>query len=138
MNILDTIIEYKREEVKSKKAKVKIAVLEKSDFYQRKAFPVKDFLLDESRTGIIAEFKRKSPSKGIINDKADVVAVTKGYADNGASCLSVLTDEHFFGGNDNDLIKARINNIPILRKEFIIDEYQIVEAKSIGADLILL
>ncbi|MBS1574556.1 MAG: indole-3-glycerol phosphate synthase TrpC [Bacteroidetes bacterium] len=138
MNILDTIIEYKREEVKNKKKKVKIALLEKSDFYQRKTFPVKDFLLDGSRTGIIAEFKRKSPSKGIINDKADVTAVTKGYAENGASCLSVLTDEHFFGGSDNDLIKARINNIPILRKEFIIDEYQIVEAKSIGADLILL
>jgi indole-3-glycerol phosphate synthase len=138
MNILDTIIEYKKGEVKSKKEKVKIADLERSNFFGRKTFSIKDFLLDENKTGIIAEFKRKSPSKGIINDKADVVSVTKGYADNGASCLSVLTDEHFFGGSDNDLIKARINHIPILRKEFIVDEYQIIEAKSIGADLILL
>lgn len=138
MNILDTIIEYKRKEIKSKKEKVKIADLERSEYYNRSTFPVKDFLLDENRTGIIAEFKRKSPSKGIINDKVDVITVTKGYADNGASCLSVLTDEHFFGGSDADLIKARVNNIPILRKEFIVDEYQIIEAKSIGADLILL
>lgn len=138
MNILETIIEYKKEEVKGKKAKVKTKDLEKSELYNRETFSIKDFLLDKEKTGIIAEFKRKSPSKGIINDKADVVTVTKGYTDSGASCLSVLTDEHFFGGSDQDLIKARINALPILRKEFIIDEYQIVEAKSIGADLILL
>ena len=67
-----------------------------------------------------------------------MIAVTKGYTENGASCLSVLTDEHFFGGSDEDLIKARINEIPILRKDFIIDEYQLVEARSMGADIILL
>ncbi|HET6766559.1 MAG TPA: indole-3-glycerol phosphate synthase TrpC, partial [Chitinophagaceae bacterium] len=68
----------------------------------------------------------------------DVVEVTSGYTNNGASCLSVLTDEHFFGGSNEDLIKARKNNIPILRKDFVIDEYQIIESKSIGADAILL
>ena len=138
MNILDTIIEYKREEVKTRMLKVKTADLEKRKLFSRTVLPLKDFLLDRSRTGIIAEFKRRSPSKGIINPDVDVIEVTKGYAENGASCLSVLTDEYFFGGSDDDLIKARINNIPILRKDFIIDEYQIVEAKSIGADVILL
>jgi len=138
MNILEEIIAYKKLEVEKRKAEVSIAELEKRDLFARKVLSLKDFLLDRSRTGIIAEFKRRSPSKGIINPDADIVDVTKGYADNGASCLSVLTDEHFFGGNDEDLIKARINVIPILRKEFIIDEYQLVESKSIGADVILL
>ena len=96
MNILDTIIEYKREEVKSRKSKVKTAHLEKRELFSRTVLPVKDFLLDRSRTGIIAEFKRRSPSKGIINPDVDVIEVTKGYTENGASCLSVLTDEHFF------------------------------------------
>ena len=138
MNILEEIIEYKKEEVKTKKSKVKTTDLEKRELFSRTVLPLKDFLLDKSRTGIIAEFKRRSPSKGVINPDVDVLEVTKGYTEHGASCLSVLTDEHFFGGSDEDLIKARINEIPILRKDFIIDEYQLVEAKSIGADVILL
>src|SRR6187401_118637 len=138
MNILDTIIDYKREEVRNKKSKVKTTELEKRELFSRAVLSLKDFLLDRSRTGIIAEFKRRSPSKGVINPDVDVVEVTKGYTENGASCLSMLTDEHFFGGSDEDLIKARINEVPILRKDFIIDEYQIIEAKSIGADVILL
>jgi indole-3-glycerol phosphate synthase len=138
MNILETIVEFKKSEVENRKSKVRITDLEKRELFLQPALSLKDFLLDKSKTGIIAEFKRKSPSKGIINNKADVIEVTKGYTDNGASCLSVLTDEKFFGGSDEDLIKARINNIPILRKDFIIDEYQIIEAKSIGADVILL
>jgi len=138
MNILDTIIEYKREEVKNKKSKVKTADLEKRELFSRTVLPLKDFLLDKSKTGIIAEFKRRSPSKGVINPDVDVLEVTKGYTEHGASCLSVLTDEHFFGGSDEDLMKARINEIPILRKDFVIDEYQLIEAKSIGADVILL
>jgi indole-3-glycerol phosphate synthase len=138
MNILDTIIEYKALEVEKNKPTTSIKKLEESALFSRQTLSLKQFLLDETKTGIIAEFKRKSPSKGIINDKADVVEVTKAYTENGASCLSVLTDEYFFGGCNNDLIKARINNIPILRKDFIIDEYQLIEAKSIGADIILL
>jgi len=138
MNILDKIIEYKREEVKTKKSKVKISDLEQRELFSRPCLSLKEYLLDTSKTGIIAEFKRRSPSKGIINDKADVVEVTKAYTNHGASCLSVLTDENFFGGSDEDLINARINQLPILRKEFIIDEYQLLEAKSIGADIILL
>lgn len=138
MNILETIIAEKEIEVSRQKALVSVAVLEQSKFYNHKTFSLKEFLLDETKTGIIAEFKRKSPSKGIINDRSDVVEVTTAYTNNGASCLSVLTDEIFFGGTAGDLKSARVNNIPILRKDFIIDEYQIVEARAMGADVILL
>lgn len=138
MNILETIIESKREEVKRKKAEKPVAELEQTVLYVKPVLSLKQFLLDETRTGIIAEFKRKSPSKGIINDQVDVVEVTSAYTSNGASCLSVLTDELFFGGSTEDLLKARVNQIPILRKDFIVDEYQVTEAKSMGADVILL
>lgn len=138
MNILDTIIAYKKLEVATAKAETSVEVLMQTEGYKRQTFSLKKFLLDETKTGIIAEFKRQSPSKGVINGTADVVAVTKAYTLHGASCLSVLTDNHFFGGSTADLIKARVNNIPILRKDFIIDEYQITEARSMGADVILL
>ncbi|HEY4150449.1 MAG TPA: indole-3-glycerol phosphate synthase TrpC [Chitinophagaceae bacterium] len=138
MNILDTIIEYKKTEVAQRKAAVPVKELEKSPYFQLPAYSLKAFLLDESRTGIIAEFKRRSPSKGVINGDADVETVTRAYADNGASGLSVLTDEQFFGGSTADLVKARVNQLPILRKDFIIDEYQLVEARAMGADVILL
>lgn len=138
MNILDTIIEHKKTEVVLAKEKQPEELLKQMPGFSRKTLSLKQFLLDETKTGIIAEFKRQSPSKGVINATADVVDVTKAYTDNGASCLSVLTDEIFFGGTTNDLIRARVNNIPILRKDFIIDEYQITEAKSMGADVILL
>ena len=138
MNILDTIIAHKEIEVTSSKMRVSSVELMKSDSFKRSTFSLKQFLLDETKTGIIAEFKRQSPSKGVINGTADVVEVTAAYTAHGASCLSVLTDEHFFGGFEQDLRKARVNNIPILRKDFIIDEYQITEARSMGADVILL
>ena len=138
MNILDTIIAYKESEVAASKEQTSVEVLMQSEGFKRQSLSLKKFLLDETKTGIIAEFKRQSPSKGIINGNADVVAVTNAYTLHGASCLSVLTDNHFFGGSTDDLIKARVNNIPILRKDFMIDEYQIMEAKSMGADVILL
>jgi indole-3-glycerol phosphate synthase len=138
MNILDKIIAHKKIEVAERKAVTSVAELEKSPAFTRSVLSLKQFLLDDSKTGIIAEFKRKSPSRGIINGDADVVAVTSAYAQHGASGLSVLTDTTFFGGSSEDLVKARVNQVPILRKEFIIDEYQIVEAKAMGADVILL
>jgi indole-3-glycerol phosphate synthase len=138
MNILDTIVARKRKEIEEKRVFTKISDLEKSPFFERSTFSLKQFLSDEDRTGIIAEFKRKSPSKGDINLKADVVKVTSAYTREGASGLSVLTDEYFFGGSSDDLKKARINNIPILRKDFILDEYQVAEARAMGADAILL
>jgi indole-3-glycerol phosphate synthase len=138
MNILDTIIEYKRSEVAQRKAAVSVQELERSVFFNRKALSLRQFLTDPQKTGIIAEFKRQSPSKGVINDRVSVADVTRGYTAAGASCLSVLTDEHFFGGTSEDLLQARVNAIPILRKDFMIDEYQILESKAIGADVILL
>ena len=138
MNILDTIIAYKKTEVKKRKSAVSVAELEKSGLFSRAGLSLRQFLQDNTKTGIIAEFKRKSPSKDVINAGAGVAAVTSAYTNNGASGLSVLTDSKFFGGSSDDLIKARVNKIPILRKDFIIDEYQVIESKSIGADVILL
>ena len=138
MDILETILASKRSELVHRRSVVSMADLEKSRFFGRQTLSLKKSLADNRLTGIIAEFKRRSPSKGLINDQADVLEVTKAYADNGAAALSVLTDGPFFGGSDADLVRARANPIPVLRKEFIIDEYQIAEAKSIGADAILL
>ncbi len=139
MTILDKIIAQKQKEVDVAKAKTPVKVLEQSEYFSRAPYSFREHLLDESRVGIIAEFKRKSPSKGVINDKAEVQQTTLGYANAGASALSVLTDVEFFGGTTADVTAARqVNNIPVLRKEFMIDEYQIIEAKAIGADVILL
>ncbi len=138
MNILDRIIAKKRLEIAERMAIHNASDLENTALFGRPVLSLAKSLLDKEKNGIIAEFKRQSPSKGIINANADVVAVTQAYTQNGASCLSVLTDESFFGGSSADLIKARINEIPILRKDFIVHEYQILEAKSMGADVILL
>jgi indole-3-glycerol phosphate synthase len=139
MNILDKIVAHKKTEIELAKQDASYADLEKSEFFHRDILSFKDFLLDATRTGIIAEFKRKSPSKGIINDKVTVEEVTTGYASAGASALSVLTDSEFFMGQKADLVQARrANQIPILRKDFMIDEYQVLEAKAWGADIILL
>lgn len=139
MNILDKIVAHKRVEIQAAKKNVSYTSLEESEYFHRDVLSFKEFLLDPDKTGIIAEFKRKSPSKGIINDKVSVENVTTGYAAAGASALSVLTDRQFFMGRKIDLVRARRNNkIPILRKDFMIDEYQVIEAKSFGADIILL
>lgn len=137
-DILETIVNYKKQEVALRKEKISVKEMESSSAFSRSCFSLAKSLIDKNKTGIITEFKRCSPSKGMINEKAEVEEVTKKYTDYGASGLSVLTDEHFFKGNDLDLKKARTNKIPILRKEFIIDEYQVIEARSIGADVILL
>jgi indole-3-glycerol phosphate synthase len=138
MNILDKIIEYKREEVAARKSMVSEAELMDCEYFDRTTLSLSENLLKQDASGIIAEFKRKSPSKGFIHKDADVAITTNAYTANGASGLSVLTDYHFFGGSTQDLIDARINAIPILRKDFVIDTYQILEAKAIGADVILL
>jgi indole-3-glycerol phosphate synthase len=138
MNILEQIVAYKKTELAALKDTVTISALEQSEFFQRETLSLKKTLQDKSRTQIIAEFKRRSPSKGSINETANVVEVTSGYTAYGASAISVLTDSKFFGGSEGDLIAARLNAIPILRKDFIVDEYQIIQAKSIGADIILL
>lgn len=137
MTILDNIIAHKRLEVTQNKTRRPIQELQQMPLFSRPTISLVK-ALESSDTGIIAEFKRQSPSRGVINGSADVVAVTRAYADNGAAGLSVLTDTHFFGGSNEDLIQARVNEIPILRKDFMVDEYQIVEARAIGADVILL
>jgi len=139
MNILDTIIAQKRIEVAARKQSVPVRELEQQPFFGAGTYSLKQSLINNDRTGIIAEFKRKSPSKGVINATATVEEVTTAYAQNGASAISVLTDEQFFGGAINDLAKAAsLNKIPLLRKDFMIDEYQLLEAKAYGASLILL
>jgi indole-3-glycerol phosphate synthase len=137
-NILDRIIEYKRVEVRERKAAMPVAKLERMDGFGREPLSLQAFLADPGKTGIIAEFKRRSPSKGVINDRSAVEEVTRGYTAAGASCLSVLTDGPSFGGSTEDLMAARVNAVPILRKDFIVDEYQILEARAMGADVILL
>ncbi|HHH53657.1 MAG TPA: indole-3-glycerol-phosphate synthase, partial [Bacteroidetes bacterium] len=139
MNILNKIIKEKIKEVDELKELYPVKLLERSIYFDTQAVSLKEYLKKENASGIIAEFKRKSPSKAWINKYADVEKVTLGYMQAGASALSVLTDKTFFGGSNDDLTKARkFNFCPILRKDFIIDEYQIYEAKSIGADAILL
>ena len=138
MNILDEIIAHKKIEVASRKQQMPIVDLEKRKFFSSETLSLKNFLLDTNKTGIIAEFKRKSPSKGIINNHASVEDVTAAYVKHGASGISILTDEVFFGGSLEDLLAATINEVPLLRKDFMIDEYQLIEAKSYGAEVILL
>lgn len=140
MNILDKIMETKIIEVASQKRIVSIAQLEKYPLFNRKCNSLKASLLNPDSSGIIAEFKQKSPSKGEINFKVKVEEVTKDYANAGAAGISVLTDSKYFGGTLANLVKARETNpeIPILRKDFMIDIYQIFEAKAHGADVILL
>lgn len=139
MNTLDRIIQHKRKEVDERKGICPVKLLEQSAFFSSPVFSMAEFVRRKDKSGIIAEFKRKSPSKGLINGNASLVETTTGYVKAGASGLSVLTDQQFFGGSNEDLSAARkSNDCPILRKDFTIDEYQIVEAKSIGADTILL
>jgi indole-3-glycerol phosphate synthase len=137
MTILDKIIADKRREVEANKQLISSADLQSSPYFHRKCISLKE-RLNES-TGIIAEFKRKSPSKGWIHENADVVEVTSGYSEAGAAGISILTDSKYFGGVQQELTAARPHVLcPILRKDFMIDEYQLYEAKSIGADVILL
>ncbi|TSA63419.1 MAG: indole-3-glycerol phosphate synthase TrpC [Sediminibacterium sp.] len=138
MNILDKIVAQKQIEVAARKLQTPVAVLEQMKYFSAETLSLYSFLLDPTKTGIIAEYKRKSPSKGVINDQATVEEVTMAYAKHGASGISVLTDTEFFGGSLTDLLAATINELPLLRKDFMIDEYQLIEAKAHGAEVILL
>ncbi len=138
INILDEIIAHKKEEISLRKSMVSEQELTESAYFQRTCLSLSKSLLAANATGIIAEFKRRSPSKGFINEHADVLAITSAYKAHGASGLSVLTDHQFFGGSTADLVSARENDIPILRKDFVIDPYQVMASKAMGADVILL
>jgi indole-3-glycerol phosphate synthase len=139
MNILDEIIQDKYKEVEERKSLYPIKLLEQSIYFQSPVVSLKKYVQREDKSGIIAEIKRKSPSKGIINAHVSIERTSIGYMQAGASALSVLTDSKYFGGSKEDLMIARkFNFCPILRKDFVVDEYQIIEAKSMGADAILL
>lgn len=138
MNILDKIIFNKRNEVALKKSIIPVSQLENSVLFGCRTISLSK-ILRNSNSGIIAEHKRRSPSKAEINYSFSVEEVVKGYQNAGVCGISVLTDGKYFGGSLDDLLLARASvSIPLLRKEFIIDEYQILEAKAHGADLILL
>ncbi|MFB9055009.1 indole-3-glycerol phosphate synthase TrpC [Formosa undariae] len=138
MNILDKIVADKRKEVALRKSLIPVKQLEQSILFTRTTNSLAA-ALKASTSGIIAEHKRRSPSKSVINHNLNVFDVAKGYEDAGVCGMSVLTDGKYFGGSLDDLLTARAScNLPLLRKEFIIDEYQLLEAKAYGADVILL
>ena len=138
MNILDKIVFDKRKEVDLKKSLIPVKQLENSILFERATISLSN-RLRESASGIIAEHKRRSPSKSVINQSLNVQDVAKGYEEAGVSGMSVLTDGKYFGGSLDDLLLARSScSLPLLRKEFIIDDYQILEARAHGADVILL
>lgn len=138
MTILDKIIADKYKEVALKKSIIPVSQLEASVLFNRETSSLATALRN-SNTGIIAEFKRRSPSKAVINQSASVQDVAKGYENADVCGMSVLTDGKYFGGSLDDVLLARASaQLPILRKEFIVDEYQILEAKAHGADVILL
>ncbi len=138
MNILDKIVADKHKEVALKKSVIPAKQLEQSALFDRTTNSLAE-ALQNSTAGIIAEHKRRSPSKAVINQKVSVQNVALDYETAGACGMSVLTDGKYFGGSLEDLLLARATvQMPLLRKEFIIDEYQLLEAKAYGADVILL
>ena len=141
-NVLDRILAVKRREVEMARERVPLAELRQR---AADASPPRGFeralraRIGAGKPGIIAEIKRASPSKGVIRAGLDPAEIAVSYETHGATCLSVLTDREFFGGSSDDLKAARAAcSLPVLRKDFIIDEYQVVEARSWGADCILL
>lgn len=138
MDILQKIVADKRKEVALKKQLIPTSQLEQSVLFERETVSLAKNL-QNSPSGIIAEHKRRSPSKQVINQNLNVFDVAQGYENAGVCGMSVLTDGKYFGGSLDDLLLARAScNLPLLRKEFIIDSYQILEAKAFGADVILL
>ena len=138
MNILEKIVADKYKEVALKKSLIPTSQLEKSILFGRNGYSLAEALRNSS-TGIIAEHKRRSPSKQTINQNTNVAQVAKGYQKAGVCGMSILTDIKYFGGSLEDLLLARtVVDTPLLRKEFMIDEYQVLEAKAHGADVILL
>ena len=138
-DILSEIIAHKKTEVRERKEQLPFSELERQCAETKVPFQSLRASLEGSPTGIIAEFKRRSPSEGWLHPSADVLRVTEEYEAAGATALSVLTDENFFGGRLVDLEQAaRTVRIPVMRKEFIVDEYQLFEAKLAGASAVLL
>lgn len=139
VDVLGRIVAHKRAVLPRRRALLPPAHLEALPGFRRQPLSLADVLRQGSGTGIIAEFKRRSPSKGTLNDRCDPRDVAAAYQRHGAAAVSVLTDEAFFGGTAEDLLAVReAVGIPVLRKDFVVDEYQVLEARALGADLILL
>lgn len=138
-DILQEIVATKRAEIDRRKRETDFQALYRQAETPRTTRHSLREALRSSSTGIISEFKRRSPSKGWINRDADVQSVVRAYQQAGATALSVLTDTPYFGGTDDDLRAARqACFLPILRKDFTIDEFQLVESRALGADAVLL
>jgi indole-3-glycerol phosphate synthase len=139
MNILSEIAEYKKEEVRQLKKKFTLNSFMDMDFFESKSFSLSDALRNNRNISIIAEIKKASPSKGIIKKDFNHLKIAETYFSAGAEAVSVLTDKAYFHGDLNFLREiASIKQAPLLRKDFIIDEYQVFESKANGADIILL
>jgi indole-3-glycerol phosphate synthase len=139
MNILDEIIACKRKEIEKGKILRPIDSFENDSLFTAKTRSLVENLNKKDRSGIIAEFKRKSPSKGWFKKEWALEPVVKAYENFGAAGISVLTDENYFGGSLEDLVQTRkLVGLPVLRKDFIIDPWQLAQSKAYGADVILL
>ncbi|NJL13174.1 MAG: indole-3-glycerol phosphate synthase TrpC [Microscillaceae bacterium] len=138
MDILEKSLPIKNE-VEAQEVALSRAELEKSPFFGHNGSSLKEALRAEGASGIIAEFKRRSPSKGWLHKTAQAEDIARGYAQAGASGMSVLTDATFFGAQADDFAQVRQTvGLPLLRKDFMVSEYQVLEAKAMGADVILL
>jgi indole-3-glycerol phosphate synthase len=139
MNILTEILEVKNREVSHLRRKYSLSSFTDTEFFEKETISFNNSLKDKSEISLIAEIKKASPSKGIIREDFDHIAIAKTFFDNGANAVSVVTDENFFKGKPDYLKEiASFKNLPLLRKDFIIDEYQIFQSKAYGADFILL
>lgn len=139
MDFLQKIAQIKRSQIEIQKSEMPVSLLEKSEYFSRETFSLRKALATSKPASVIAEFKRSSPSAGKINDKFDPAEICLNYEKAGSSAVSVLTDSHYFGGSIEDLKSVRRKvHCPILRKDFIIDEYQVIEAKALGSDAVLL
>ena len=138
MGILQRIMECKKKEIQTRLMEFPINVLKQKKQFNIPKKSLATILKNNVSTGIIAEFKRKSPSKGIIHNNPNLAEITQSYFNNHAAGISILTDEQFFGGTLLDLEQTAQLSIPVLRKDFMIDAYQIYEAKAYGASVVLL
>ncbi|GIV36266.1 MAG: indole-3-glycerol phosphate synthase [Cyclobacteriaceae bacterium] len=137
--MLQQILNHKRTAVQERKRLVPESLLKSLPYFNRQCHSLRERLLARPGRAVIAEFKRRSPSNPRINPDAGLARVVSGYVQAGAVAVSVLTDEQYFGGSLDDLRQARkLVDVPLLRKDFIIDSYQLFEAKAYGADAVLL